>query len=69
MSIPARQATFQHALGMSPMAHLRRTRLNRVHADLLRASGSDTRISDIALRWASFTRAASPASTGSGSAS
>lgn len=54
MSVRALHATFQHELGMSPMAHLRRIRLDRVHAELLRCSGSAVRISDVAMRWGFF---------------
>jgi transcriptional regulator GlxA family with amidase domain len=54
MSIRALHASFQHELGMSPMAHLRRIRLDHVHAELLRCTGSAVRISDIAMRWGFF---------------
>ena len=54
MSVRSLHATFQHELGLSPMAHLRRIRLDRVHAELLRAGHSDERISDVAMRWGFF---------------
>ena len=54
MSVRALHATFQHELGMSPMAHLRRIRLDHVHAELLRSAGSPLRISDVATRWGFF---------------
>ena len=54
MSVRSLHATFRHELGMSPMAHLRRIRLDRVHADLLRTGHSEVRISDIAMRWGFF---------------
>jgi AraC-like DNA-binding protein len=69
MSVRSLHATFQHELGLSPMAHLRRIRLDRVHAELLRAGHADERIGDIAVRWASSTRAGSPGNTRTGSAS
>jgi len=36
------------------MAHLRRIRLDRVHAELLRAGHADERIGDVAMRWGFF---------------
>jgi len=54
MSVRSLHATFQHELGLSPMAHLRRIRLDRVHAELLRAGDSQVRISDVAMRWGFF---------------
>ena len=54
MSVRSLHATFRHELGLSPMAHLRRIRLDHVHAELLRAGHSDARISDIAMRWGFF---------------
>jgi AraC-like DNA-binding protein len=53
MSVRALHATFQDELGMSPMAHLRRIRLDRVHADLLRGTAG-ARIGDAAVRWGFF---------------
>ena len=54
MSVRALHATFQHELGMSPMAYLRRIRLDRVRAELLRRNPSHERIGDIATRWGFF---------------
>ena len=54
MSVRSLHATFQRELGLSPMAHLRRIRLDHVHVELLRAGHSDARISDIAMRWGFF---------------
>ena len=54
MSVRSLHATFRHELGLSPMAHLRRIRLDHVHADLLRTGQSEVRISDIAMRWGFF---------------
>jgi AraC-like DNA-binding protein len=53
MSVRALHATFRDELGVSPMAHLRRIRLDRVHADLLRGP-EPQRISDVAMRWGFF---------------
>lgn len=53
MSVRALHATFRQELGLSPMAHLRRIRLDHVHADLLRTPSS-ARISDVAMRWGFF---------------
>lgn len=54
MSVRSLHATFQHELGQSPMAHLRRIRLDRVHAELLRAGDAPVRIGDVAMRWGFF---------------
>jgi AraC-like DNA-binding protein len=51
MSVRTLHATFRHELGVSPMAHLRRIRLDRVRAELLRSTHGDRRISDVAMRW------------------
>jgi AraC-like DNA-binding protein len=53
MSVRALHAAFRHELGVSPMAHLRRIRLDHVHADLLRGTEVQ-RISDVAMRWGFF---------------
>jgi AraC-like DNA-binding protein len=53
MSVRALHATFRHELGVSPMAHLRRIRLDHVHAELLRGA-EPHRISDVAMRWGFF---------------
>ena len=54
MSVRALHATFQHELGVTPMAHLRRIRLDHVHGELLRGARSPVRISDVAMRWGFF---------------
>lgn len=54
MSVRTLHASFQHELGMSPMAYLRKLRLDRVHAELLRRTNPEVRISDIAMRWGFF---------------
>ena len=53
MSVRALHATFRDELGVSPMAHLRRIRLDHVHADLLRGA-EPPRIGDVAMRWGFF---------------
>jgi AraC-like DNA-binding protein len=54
MSVRALHATFQHELGVSPMAHLRRIRLDLVRAELLRRTDPEVHICDIAMRWGFF---------------
>lgn len=56
MSVRALHAAFHDELGVPPMAHLRRIRLDRVHADLLRATpgAGARRIGDVAVRWGFF---------------
>ena len=54
MSVRALHATFRHELGVSPMAHLRRIRLDQVHAELLCGLPPNTRIGDVAVRWGFF---------------
>jgi AraC-like DNA-binding protein len=54
MSVRALHASFRDELGVSPMAHLRRIRLDHVHAELLRGLPPDTRIGDVATRWGFF---------------
>ncbi len=51
MSVRALHAAFRDELGLSPMAHLRRIRLDHVRAELLGRTSSEERISDIAVRW------------------
>jgi AraC-like DNA-binding protein len=50
MSVRALHAAFRHELGVSPMAHLRRIRLDHVRADLLRGT-QPPRVVDVAMRW------------------
>jgi transcriptional regulator GlxA family with amidase domain len=54
VSVRTLHAVFQQELGMSPMAYLRRVRLDHVHAELLRAPRSSTRVGDVATRWGFF---------------
>lgn len=49
LSVRALQAGFRVHLGTTPMAHLRRVRLQRVHADL--AEGRAASVTEAALRW------------------
>lgn len=51
MSVRTLHATFQQELGESPMAYLRRVRLDHVRAELMRADPTLTRVTDVALRW------------------
>ena len=53
MSVRTLHTLFRAELGVSPMAHLRRIRLDRVRADLLRG-GELQRIGDVAVRWGFF---------------
>lgn len=54
MSIRTLHAAFQQELGESPMNHLRRIRLDRVRAELLRCDPATVRVTDVALRWGFF---------------
>jgi AraC-like DNA-binding protein len=54
MSVRTLHATFQQELGESPMAHLRRIRLDHVRAELLRCDPATTRVTDVALHWGFF---------------
>ena len=45
------QEAFRQHVGMSPLAYLRRLRLDGVHAELSRADPSQTTVSDVAYRW------------------
>ena len=54
VSVRTLHAAFQKQLGESPMAYVRRIRLGKVRADLLRADPQRTRVTDVALRWGFF---------------
>lgn len=54
VSVRTLHATFQQRLGESPMAYVRRVRLNKVRAELLRSSPERTRVTDVATRWGFF---------------
>lgn len=51
VSVRTLHAAFQDQLGESPMAYVRRIRLSRVRAELLRSDPLQVRITDIAMRW------------------
>lgn len=51
VSVRTLHAAFQEQLGQSPMAYVRRIRLGKVRADLLRADPQRTRVTDVAMRW------------------
>jgi AraC-like DNA-binding protein len=51
VSLRTLHAAFQEQLGESPMAYVRRVRLTRVRADLLRADPHEQGVTDIAARW------------------
>ena len=51
MSVRALHAAFQQVLGETPMSYLRRVRLDRAHADLLRGDPARVRVTDVAVRW------------------
>jgi AraC-like DNA-binding protein len=45
------QESFRQHVGMSPMAYLRRLRLDGVHAELSRSEESQVSVSEVAYRW------------------
>ena len=51
VSVRTLHAAFHAQLGESPMAHVRRIRLGRVRAELLRSDPSKVRVTDVAMRW------------------
>lgn len=51
VSVRTLHAAFQEQLGESPMAYVRRIRLCRVRAELLRGDPQKIRITDTAMRW------------------
>jgi AraC-like DNA-binding protein len=51
VSVRTLHAAFQDQLGESPMAYVRRIRLSRVRAELLRSEPTRVRVTDVALRW------------------
>jgi AraC-like DNA-binding protein len=51
VSVRTLHAAFLTQLGESPMAYVRRVRLGRVRAELLRSDPSRVRVTDIAMRW------------------
>jgi AraC-like DNA-binding protein len=51
VSVRTLHAAFQEQLGESPMAYVRRIRLGRVRAELLRSDPTKVRVTDVAMRW------------------
>lgn len=51
MSVRTLHATFQQAMGESPMSYLRRIRLDHVRTELQRSDPSLVRVTDVAVRW------------------
>ena len=51
VSVRTLHAAFHEQLGESPMAYVRRIRLGRVRAELLRSDPSTVRVTDVAMRW------------------
>lgn len=55
MSVRTLHASFQRCFGMSPMAYVRKMRLEHVREELLAwASDPDIRVTDVATRWEFF---------------
>lgn len=55
MSIRTLHSSFQRTFGISPMAYVRQTRLDRVRAELIAAAGQpEARVTDIAMKWGFF---------------
>jgi AraC-like DNA-binding protein len=51
VSVRTLHAAFHEQLGESPMAYVRRIRLGRVRAELLRSDPTKVRVTDVAMRW------------------
>jgi len=51
VSVRTLHAAFQEQLGESPMGYVRRIRLSRVRAELLRSDPRQVRVIDVAMRW------------------
>lgn len=51
VSVRTLHAAFQERLGESPMAYVRRIRLDHVRAELLRSDPEQVRVTDVATRW------------------
>ncbi len=54
VSVRTLHAAFQEQLGESPMAYVRRIRLSKARAELLRSDPRKTRVADVAMRWGFF---------------
>lgn len=51
MSVRTLHAAFQQQFGVSPMSFLRRVRLDRVRAELVRADPAEIGVTEVAMRW------------------
>ncbi|MFJ5837780.1 AraC family transcriptional regulator [Streptomyces shenzhenensis] len=51
VSVRTLHTAFQDRLGESPMAYVRRIRLSKARAELLRSDPETTRVADVAMRW------------------
>jgi len=51
MSVRTLHASFQHTFNESPMAYLRRLRLDHVRAELLRSNAVEVQVTAVATRW------------------
>nr|WP_272917784.1 helix-turn-helix domain-containing protein [Nocardioides flavescens] len=51
VSVRTLHAAFQERLGSSPMAYVRKVRLGKVRAELLRSDPGRTRVTDVATAW------------------
>lgn len=54
VSVRTLHAAFQEKLGESPMAYVRRIRLSKARAELLRSDPQKVRVADVAMRWGFF---------------
>lgn len=54
MSVRTLHASFQQTFGESPMAYLRRLRLDHVRAELAGGRDPDAKVTDVAMRWGFF---------------
>lgn len=54
ISVRTLHASFQQTFGESPMAYLRRIRLDHVRAELLRSDPTRVRVTDVAMKWGFF---------------
>lgn len=51
MSVRTLHASFQRSFGMSPMAYVRKVRLEHVHVELLSPHDPDLSVTEVATRW------------------
>ncbi len=54
VSVRSLQEAFRRERGVSPLEHLRRTRLELAHQELLRGDPSETTVTEVAGRWGFF---------------